>query len=73
MSTTPQDLSHACLIAILMQNGGSYDLPDGIEADALGGRDGAFHAVRMDRLTGGGVRLSVVARPDGDAGGMTAL
>ncbi|WP_369361253.1 pRL2-19 [Streptomyces sp. cg2] len=67
---TPEEMSHAVLIAILMHHGGSLDLPPGsFEPDAIG-RDGAYHALRMDHLTNGGVRFSVVARPDGAHGGI---
>jgi hypothetical protein len=60
-SATPADLSHSMLLAVLMHHGGSLDLPaTAFEADALGGADGAFHAVRMDPLPGGTLRLSVV-------------
>lgn len=65
---TPADMSHAMLIAILMHNGGGYTLPFGaFEVDALGRPDGAQHAVQMVPLADGtGVRLMVIARPDGD-------
>lgn len=65
---SPADMSHAWLIAILMHHGGSLDLPlSAFERDALGGPDGSHHAVRMEVLDGAGtVRLSVVARPEGD-------
>ncbi|MQS17966.1 pRL2-19 [Streptomyces kaniharaensis] len=69
MAATPEDMSHAMLIAILMNNGGSIDLPgDAFTPDAIGGRDGAFHAVEMVPLPDGRLRLSVVARPAGDEG-----
>ncbi|MFB7484844.1 hypothetical protein ACFUEM_38660 [Streptomyces anulatus] len=69
----PGDLSHAALIAVLMDAGGSLDLPAGaFDVDALGGRDGSFHALAVEPLPGGRrVRLSVQARPDTDAGGIT--
>ncbi|MEU5840151.1 pRL2-19 [Streptomyces diacarni] len=66
-------MSHAMLIAILMHHGGSLELPaEAFEPDALGGPDGAWHAVGMatdpDTRT---VRISVHPRPDGDDGGIT--
>ncbi|MFJ5086480.1 pRL2-19 [Streptomyces sp. NPDC088706] len=74
--TNPADLSHAALIAILMHHGGSLDLPAGaFDPDALGGVDGAFHAVAIDPQTDGTIRISVQPRPSdaGDAGGITKL
>ncbi|HBF84882.1 MAG TPA: pRL2-19 [Streptomyces sp.] len=74
MTTTPGDLSHAMLIAILMHHGGSLDLPAGaFDPDAIGGRDGAFHAVAMEPQTDGTVRISVRPRPDGDDAGITRI
>jgi hypothetical protein len=68
---TPAEMSHAMLIAILMHNGGSLTLPAAaFESDALGGFDGAFHAVAMETQPDGMIRLSVQPRPDGDAGGI---
>lgn len=68
---TPADLSHAMLIAILMHHGGSIDLPaEAFEADALGSGDGAHHAVHLAPIGNSTMRLSVVARPPGDAAGM---
>ncbi|MFJ9745743.1 pRL2-19 [Streptomyces chartreusis] len=62
---TPADISHAMLIAVLMANGGSVTLPPGSFApDALGGRDGSWHAVAMEPQPDGTVRLSVRPRPD---------
>ncbi|MFF5853998.1 pRL2-19 [[Kitasatospora] papulosa] len=73
--TTPADMSHAMLVAILMHHGGSLDLPAGaFTPDALGGMDGAFHAVGMEPLPGTGmIRISVQPRPAGDDGGITRL
>ena len=72
--TTPADMSHAMLIAILMHHGGSLDLPAGaFTPDALGGMDGAFHAVAMEPQLDGTVRISVQPRPSGDAGGITRI
>ncbi|MDH6145974.1 hypothetical protein P3T35_008036 [Kitasatospora sp. GP30] len=68
---SPEDMSHAMLIAVLMDQGGSYDMPaDALSVDALGTADGAFHAVELLPLPDGRVRLSVVPRPAGDAGGV---
>ncbi|MEV5598899.1 hypothetical protein [Streptomyces sp. NPDC052496] len=63
----PEDMSHAMLIAVLMHHGGSLDLPaSAFEPDALGAA-GAFHSVQAQPGPPGTVRLSVVARPPGDA------
>ena len=70
----PEDLSHAMLVAILMHHGGSMDIPaSAFEADALGGRDGSWHAVAMEPQADGTLRVSVRPRPDGDDGGVTVL
>ncbi|WP_099012338.1 pRL2-19 [Streptomyces malaysiensis] len=67
-------MSHAALIAVLMHLGGSVELPpDAMEPDALGGPDGAYHALMMEPLDGGRMRLSVHPRPPGDAGGVAVL
>ncbi|MER6603847.1 pRL2-19 [Streptomyces parvus] len=69
---TPEDLSHALLVAVLMNNGGSLDLPGAaLEADALGGADGSWHAIEMtpDPINGT-IRLSVRPRPDMPGGGV---
>ncbi|MFJ7250906.1 pRL2-19 [Kitasatospora sp. NPDC098652] len=67
----PADMSHAMLIGLLMHLGGSYDMPaDALSVDALGTPDGSFHAVELGILEDGQVRLSVVPRPSGDAGGL---
>ncbi|MBZ3918135.1 pRL2-19 [Streptomyces acidiscabies] len=64
-------MSHAMLIAVLMHNGGSLDLPaTAFETDALGDGHGAHHAVQLAPLDDGSVRLSVVARPSGDDAGI---
>jgi hypothetical protein len=68
---TPEDMSHGMLIALLMALGGSYDLPgDAFHADAMGTTDGQFHAVELATLADGRLRLSVVPRPAGEAGGI---
>ncbi|MEU3978454.1 pRL2-19 [Streptomyces bacillaris] len=70
----PEDMSHAMLIAILMHHGGSMDIPaDAFQADALGGPDGAWHAVALEPQTNGTLRISVRPRPDGDEGGVVTL
>lgn len=57
--------SHAALIALLMHLGGSADVPAvAFAPEATGTPDGEFHALRMDPLPDGRIRLSVVARPD---------
>jgi hypothetical protein len=68
----PAELSHALLIAVLMHNGGSIDLPGAVltEADVYGTQDGTFHALELLPLGDGQVRLSVVPRPPGDAAGI---
>ena len=71
LPANPADMSHAMLIALLMHHGGSMDLPaTAFETDALGAGDGAHHAVQLAPIGDGTVRLSVVARPPGDAAGM---
>ncbi|MFJ6701124.1 pRL2-19 [Streptomyces sp. NPDC091272] len=69
---SPEDMSHAMLLALLMHHGGSYTLPaSAFETDAIGGPDGAFHAVEMTPLPDGRVQLAVVVRPDVDGSGIT--
>lgn len=61
----PADMSHAMLVALLMHHGGSMTIPaEAFQADALGGLDGAWHAVAMEPQGDGTVRLSVRPRPD---------
>lgn len=69
---TPEDLSHSMLIAVLMDMGGSYTMPAAsFTPDALGTPDGVLHAVQMEPIEGGMMRISVVARPnDMRAGGI---
>jgi hypothetical protein len=64
---TPADMSHALLVAILMDNGGHMDLPvSAFEADAIGGPDGSHHSVKVSPLPDGlSVRLSVMPRLGG--------
>jgi hypothetical protein len=70
----PEDMSHAMLVAILMHHGGAMEIPaTAFEADALGGRDGSWHAVAMEPQTNGTLRISVRPRPDVDEGGVTVL
>ena len=62
---TAADMSHASLVAVLMAHGGSMEVPAAaFEPDSIGGRDGSFHALAVDALPGGLVRLSVQPRPD---------
>jgi hypothetical protein len=69
---TPADMSHAMLIAILMHHGGSLEIPaSAFEPDAIGGLDGAFHAVAMEPQPGGTIRISVRPRPDVPDAGIT--
>jgi hypothetical protein len=70
----PEDMSHAMLLAVLMHNGGHYDLPlSAFEPDALEGPSG-FHAVQMAPIPGElGVRLSVRTRPQGPDAMLTVL
>jgi len=71
---TPADMSHAMLIAVLMHHGGSIDLPaEAFESDAIGGRDGSFHAVAMEPQPDGTIRLSVRPRPDDPNEGITYI
>jgi hypothetical protein len=59
------------LVALLMQLGGSYDLPaDAFATDALGTQDGHLHAVELTPLDNGQLRLLVVPRPAGFTGGV---
>lgn len=68
---TPEEMSHAMLIAVLMHHGGSITLPaSAIDADATGTSDGVFHAIELQPLDDGGVRLSVVPRPSGQDSGI---
>ncbi|MGY3340953.1 hypothetical protein ACVW0K_007146 [Streptomyces filamentosus] len=69
---SPADLSHALLVAVLMHNGGSLDLPrEAFALDALGGPDGAWHAVGMEPQQDGTIRISVRVRPDVDGAGIS--
>lgn len=62
---TAADMSHASLVAVLMHHGGSLEVPaSAFEPDSIGGRDGSFHALAVDTIPGGRVRLSVHPRPD---------
>lgn len=62
---TAADMSHASLVAVLMHHGGALEVPASAFApDNIGGRDGSFHALAVDTLPGGRVRLSVHPRPD---------
>ncbi|MDX2683695.1 pRL2-19 [Streptomyces soliscabiei] len=73
MNARPEDLSHAMLIAVLVAHGGSLEIPAAaFEADVIGGRDGSFHAVSMEPLPGGTIRLSVQPRPDTEEAGITS-
>lgn len=56
--------SHAALLGVLAALGGHADVDlRHFEPDALGGPDGAFHAVGAHPLRDGGLRLHVMARP----------
>ncbi|MFJ2202364.1 pRL2-19 [Streptomyces violaceusniger] len=69
---SPADISHAILIAVVMHSGGSLTLPaSALEADALGGPDGGWHALCMEPQTDGGVRIAVQPRPDVPGAGKT--
>ncbi len=68
---SPDDMTLGMLVALLMQLGGSYDLPaDAFAPDALGTQDGHLHAVELTPLDNGQLRLLVVPRPEGFAGGV---
>lgn len=67
---SPDDMTLGMLVALLMQLGGSYDLPaDAFAANALGTEDGCLHAVELTPLGNGQLRLMVVPRPAGFTGG----
>lgn len=71
-AASPADMSHAMLIGILMNEGGSYVMPAvAMDADSIGGPDGAFHAVAMEPLQNGMIRLSVRPRPDVNEAGIS--
>ncbi|MET7738370.1 pRL2-19 [Streptomyces sp. NPDC005402] len=60
----PEDLSHSMLVAVLMAHGGSLTIPvTAFEPDSTGGPDGSWHAVALEPLEDGTVRLSVRPRP----------
>lgn len=68
---SPDDLTLGMLVALLMQLGGSCDLPaDAFATDALGTQDGHLHAVELTPLDNGQLRLLVVPRPAGFTGGV---
>lgn len=69
---SPEKMSHAMLIAILMDNGGSMEVPaQAFAPDCLGGSDGSFHAISMETTENGNIRVSVQPRPDVEDGGFT--
>ncbi|MFJ6076411.1 pRL2-19 [Streptomyces sp. NPDC093065] len=74
-SVRPEDLSHSMLVAVLMAHGGSLTIPvSAFEPDSTGGPDGSWHAVALEPLEDGTVRLSVRPRPsDTDAAGVRFL
>ncbi|MEV0012875.1 hypothetical protein [Streptomyces sp. NPDC047973] len=68
-------MSHALLIAVLMNNGGSVELPRGaFDADALGAVDGSWHSVEMkpDPVSGS-IRLSVRPGSTVPGGGLLVI
>ncbi|MFJ6385900.1 pRL2-19 [Kitasatospora sp. NPDC092039] len=68
---TPEDMSHAMLIAVLMDAGGSVTLrPGALDPDAITGRDGSYHAVSFEPQADGSFRLSVQPRPDTPGAGL---
>ncbi|MFJ2015591.1 pRL2-19 [Streptomyces globisporus] len=69
---SPEEMSHAMLVAILMDNGGSMNIArEAFQPDSIGGSDGAFHAISMEPLENGLLRISVQPRPDAKGSGMT--
>jgi hypothetical protein len=61
---SPQQMLQGMLIALLMDLGGSYVLPaDAMSMDVLGTPDGRLHALELEKLENGRMRLSVVPRP----------
>ncbi|MDA5284739.1 pRL2-19 [Streptomyces sp. Isolate_45] len=71
MTVSPDDLTHAMLVAVLMDSGGSLTIPaDAFEPDSLGGPDGSWHTVTMEPRHDGRIRLSVCPRRPGDAAGV---
>ncbi|MFC8008467.1 hypothetical protein ACFUCH_35475 [Streptomyces olivaceus] len=68
--TTPEEMSHVALVAILMQHGGALTLPpDALDPEAVGGPRG-WHAVSIERQQDGTLRVAVQARPDAPHAGM---
>ncbi|MFE2601704.1 pRL2-19 [Streptomyces sp. NPDC059396] len=68
----PGELSHAVLLALLMHSGGSVTIPAAaLDRDAIGTRDGTLHALRMEVLPDGLLRVSVEPRPGGDGSGVS--
>ncbi|MFI5752461.1 hypothetical protein ACIBBE_42945 [Streptomyces sp. NPDC051644] len=56
---TPEELSHAVLLALLMQSGGSVTIPaTALESDAVCTRDGAYHALSLTALPDGQLRVA---------------
>ncbi|MFH9016668.1 hypothetical protein ACH4C6_36040 [Streptomyces sp. NPDC017943] len=71
-SLAPGEMSHALLVAVLMNLGGAHTLPaSSITPDVIAGRDGALHAAVMEQLPDSTVRISVAPRPPDAASGMT--
>jgi len=69
---SPEAMSHGMLIALLMDLGGSYEMPaDAFTTDAMGTPDGTLHAVELATLEDGRLRLSVVPRPEEPNAGIT--
>ncbi|MFF2527264.1 pRL2-19 [Streptomyces liangshanensis] len=68
---SPEDMSHALLLALLMERGGSAVLPArALDVDAIGTPDGSFHAIRLEALPDDLLRVSVHPRPDEDGAGI---
>lgn len=71
---TPDEMSHAVLIGVLMSMGGEAVIPGEYltDPDVTGTPDGTLHALELQPLPGGRLRVRVVPRPP-DAGDDAAI
>lgn len=66
---TPEEMSHAVLLALLMQAGGSATIPaSALDPSEIGTPDGTYHALSLEALPGDMLRVSVAPRPSGPDG-----
>ncbi|WP_126903398.1 hypothetical protein [Streptomyces sp. WAC 01325] len=66
----PEEISHAMLVGLLINLGGTHVMPaSSMAPDALEGVDG-LHAVTMELLPNDALRFSISSRPDVDAPGV---